>query len=1034
MSKQNSLTQQMTPISGDMYNKRPYTSSSNKFFGKHQVLSQFQSQQKPNKKNINNKNFSLSIGNIVQINQNVDQKEFEEFKKQFLCKNNIKNYNDIQNKEDLDSFIQSEYQQQKLEKLNIIQKQFGAFKNNRTQSGNFITKSKFLSKPKNLNQIQTDNFSVKSTAYTNGSTNSKSAKSFFNASISSHDGQKFNQIRQNSFLNSIPDLKFNYKNEDVHHQIKKNSKILHQKQEPDRHVKMCNIIDHIQPNYDIIGDPLLEHFNKAQKMVPDNLDKLKQHLIDNLEKSLQLKKCVSDQPQNNFYIDIIGKKNSLISSESKNQMENSQFYKEKGRFYQNISPNAIQMYKMGSSLKFNIQSSSKIKTEESNVNLNQTQINEDELKEEDSTDRNLNENKIPNIEGIDTQEVQQYRIFLQLLENEMKKNEFEHIELQKLNSKEINQKIEDMIEREKLREKMLSQGNLDGDTSYKASLQIDQDQISRLANLMEMLNINFNKFAIEKKQIISEKEQFEKYLKASKQILSHEELYFIQEQFQFKQQGVDFIDIEWKKMDEILQNMVFFQKYGQQTRINLLKAADLVTYPSGSIIFKQGDIGNHMYVILKGSVNVIAKPPLGEFEKPFIVAVLYDGQHFGELSMMETYQKRNKDNMVMENINVKSLKFIKDQLQKYDKIIKFEEQSKIKGKSQEDIEKQVVQLKQQLFQPQSEEIQEDTLSKEQKQGTTKRAATIQCSDDCYMLRITKDLFQNVLMGLMQDELDIKIKLLTSINLFDRFQPFALIPLANVLKLEKYQINDLILQQDKEIDKFFIVQQGRLKVVRIAEVVRSSILSNYTYALKKKPAPFYAGKYEGNSGMVLKNKDDNQNQKQEIQELLSQQIQSQQELEEIDQFLIEHPLRNKDLENTIQIFDYEKKFHNVPDEFKYCKFHEYKKLTVGDYFGCRAITQIPLNNDFNGFKAKLSVIADTNDVQVYTLKKDQLQYLPPTLQKYFLQELSEVKEFDDIDLPKEARHINYWENIKDRLYEDHLKIQALSKRREHFKDY
>ena len=41
----------------------------------------------------------------------------------------------------------------------------------------------------------------------------------------------------------------------------------------------------------------------------------------------------------------------------------------------------------------------------------------------------------------------------------------------------------------------------------------------------------------------------------------------------------------------------------------------------------------------------------------------------------------------------------------------------------------------------------------------------------------------------------------------------MIPLANLLKLEKYGINDLILKQGDPVEKFYIVSTGRCKIIR-----------------------------------------------------------------------------------------------------------------------------------------------------------------------------------------------------------------------------
>ena len=54
------------------------------------------------------------------------------------------------------------------------------------------------------------------------------------------------------------------------------------------------------------------------------------------------------------------------------------------------------------------------------------------------------------------------------------------------------------------------------------------------------------------------------------------------------------------------------------------------------MVFKQGDFGDQMYIILQGSVNVKIDHKLGSYTELKLVNVLYDGQHFGELAIMKT--------------------------------------------------------------------------------------------------------------------------------------------------------------------------------------------------------------------------------------------------------------------------------------------------------------------------------------------------------------------------------------------------------------
>lgn len=105
----------------------------------------------------------------------------------------------------------------------------------------------------------------------------------------------------------------------------------------------------------------------------------------------------------------------------------------------------------------------------------------------------------------------------------------------------------------------------------------------------------------------------------------------------------------YEKVDSIVSGLKFFAPLSKVVRVNLLKAARLIHYPSGTTIFKQGDYGDIMYILLKGSVNVRTKKhtSFGVIED-VISTVLYDGSHFGEYSMMKTGAEQNSPQKVKE--------------------------------------------------------------------------------------------------------------------------------------------------------------------------------------------------------------------------------------------------------------------------------------------------------------------------------------------------------------------------------------------------
>lgn len=62
--------------------------------------------------------------------------------------------------------------------------------------------------------------------------------------------------------------------------------------------------------------------------------------------------------------------------------------------------------------------------------------------------------------------------------------------------------------------------------------------------------------------------------------------------------------------------------------------AQYLSVPARTTIFKQGDIGDRMYVILKGRVAV-EKTQKEQGNLPVVQALLNDGDHFGELGLID---------------------------------------------------------------------------------------------------------------------------------------------------------------------------------------------------------------------------------------------------------------------------------------------------------------------------------------------------------------------------------------------------------------
>ena len=87
-----------------------------------------------------------------------------------------------------------------------------------------------------------------------------------------------------------------------------------------------------------------------------------------------------------------------------------------------------------------------------------------------------------------------------------------------------------------------------------------------------------------------------------------------------------------KVLDALLKGLKFFIRFNESERRMIFEQAEYLSVPARTVIFQQGEEGDRMYVILKGRVAV-EKIEYGNL--PIIVALLKDGEHFGELGLID---------------------------------------------------------------------------------------------------------------------------------------------------------------------------------------------------------------------------------------------------------------------------------------------------------------------------------------------------------------------------------------------------------------
>lgn len=90
-----------------------------------------------------------------------------------------------------------------------------------------------------------------------------------------------------------------------------------------------------------------------------------------------------------------------------------------------------------------------------------------------------------------------------------------------------------------------------------------------------------------------------------------------------------------EKIDKIATKLEFLSKFPLSMRESLYLCAKISCFSPGEVVFREGDPGDHMYIIIKGSV-IINKRVSEVRNYPLIIASLYDGRQFGDVSILST--------------------------------------------------------------------------------------------------------------------------------------------------------------------------------------------------------------------------------------------------------------------------------------------------------------------------------------------------------------------------------------------------------------
>lgn len=103
-----------------------------------------------------------------------------------------------------------------------------------------------------------------------------------------------------------------------------------------------------------------------------------------------------------------------------------------------------------------------------------------------------------------------------------------------------------------------------------------------------------------------------------------------------------------RQLDQLLSHLRYFKRLQQKQRHLFYNSCEFVRYKAQQKIFRQGEVGDYMYVILKGKVSVKVSLP-GRDTVQVLMSMPSDGECFGEISIYDMSRIETK------TVNVKTV-------------------------------------------------------------------------------------------------------------------------------------------------------------------------------------------------------------------------------------------------------------------------------------------------------------------------------------------------------------------------------------------
>jgi len=484
--------------------------------------------------------------------------------------------------------------------------------------------------------------------------------------------------------------------------------------------------------------------------------------------------------------------------------------------------------------------------------------------------------------------------------------------------------------------------------------------------------------------------------------------------------------------------IAFFEKLDKETQISIIKGASFRRANTGDYIFRKGDQGNSMFVILAGSAKVLLTKfnEKKQVNEEHAVTTLTDGKTFGEYTLLNfNTGSSNNSSLGQELFGLKSTLCHKG----FEMILEAQRLPFLKDETEEERQRRIF------------KYVVDNMMPEAKPHT--RSASILIQEPTYLLEVPAEVFQSSIVNKIKTEAINKARLLASQIYFANHQSLNFIPIAMMMSKKEFKLGEIILKKGETPSALVIIKEGFCEAVYITKRMRPIVKDILKPSHRPPLRSFIIDGKNGSHSVDIRKIRQKKAAEEAIQ--VEQLIEQRRKVPEKRLFpfdrVIKDTVHPSFLQQEQSIFPRLIETSNsattstahAANTEEYYDIQTIKRLGPGDSLFTRCLLSNYVSSDgfllspqiSNIAPAQLTIIASSVHVECYLLPRSLVPQIPEPAKTIMLSELQRVTDCDIGFNREEIDKMEQWDDYKSKLYVEQMIIRQGEKfRRDTFKRF